>query len=259
MHKDLSDQPKYTAPALEKGIDIIEFLARSEKPQNLTEIASGLKRSKSEIFRMITVHEQRGLIERSGNSDTFRITNKLFSLRLQRSDTRQLISVAIPQMEAFSQATSQSCHIAIRVDYEIVVIAKVEAANNVSVSIPIGHRRSLVNSPSGKCILALTPPDDVDRVIQNSGKVPPGKPRLLLKDELAGIAQVGYCIVENGFATSVVGVSAPIVNPITRIAEASITTTLLQPRLKSPQDPSQIATLVRDAANSIAASYYSAD
>lgn len=257
MHKELTDQPKYTAPALEKGIDIIEFLARSEKPQNLTEIASGLGRSKSEIFRMITVLEQRAFIERSGNSDTFRITNKFFSLRLQRSDTRQLISVAIPRMEEFSQATSQSCHIAIRVGYEIVVIARVEAANNVSVSIPIGHRRSLANSPSGKCILALAPPDEVDRAIKDSGKFPKGKPRRELKDELASISQIGYCIVESGFKTSVVGISAPIVNPITHLAEAAITTALLQPILYGPQDLDQIAMLIRDAAKSIAASYYS--
>ena len=257
MVKEHFEQTKYAAPALEKGIDILEFLARSEQPLNLTEIAIGLERSKSEIFRMVTVLEQRTLIERSGNSDTFRITDKLFLLRLQRADTRQLISAAVPQMEKFAQATSQSCHIAIRVGDEIIVIAKVEAANNVSVSVPIGHRRSLVNSPSGKCLLASAPSSEVARLFKNAAKAPRGKSLKLLQEELAGIAQIGYCIVENSFAASVVGVSAPIINPVTYIAEAAVTTTLLQPSVQSSQDPNQIAVLVRDTANKIATSYFS--
>jgi hypothetical protein len=54
------DRPqKYTAPALEKGLDILERLSLSETGLSLSEIARDLGRSVSEIFRMLVVLEQR--------------------------------------------------------------------------------------------------------------------------------------------------------------------------------------------------------
>lgn len=55
------DRPqKYTAPALEKGLDILERLSLSEAGLSLSEIARDLGRSVSEIFRMLVVLQQRG-------------------------------------------------------------------------------------------------------------------------------------------------------------------------------------------------------
>jgi len=60
------DRPqKYTAPALEKGLDILERLSLSETGLSLSEIARDLGRSVSEIFRMLVVLEQRGYISQS--------------------------------------------------------------------------------------------------------------------------------------------------------------------------------------------------
>ena len=46
--------PAYAAPALEKGLDILEMLCRSEQPLSQTQIAQELGRSVGEIYRMLT-------------------------------------------------------------------------------------------------------------------------------------------------------------------------------------------------------------
>ena len=51
---------KYTAPALEKGLDILELLSSTDAGLSLSEIARDLGRSVSEIFRMLVVLQQRG-------------------------------------------------------------------------------------------------------------------------------------------------------------------------------------------------------
>jgi uncharacterized membrane protein len=59
----MKDEPrKYTAPALEKGLDILELLSRAETGLSQSEIARDLGRSVSEIFRMLVVLEERGYI-----------------------------------------------------------------------------------------------------------------------------------------------------------------------------------------------------
>ncbi len=46
---------KYSAPALSKGLDILELLATQSAGMKKSDIAKSLKRSLSEIFRMLAV------------------------------------------------------------------------------------------------------------------------------------------------------------------------------------------------------------
>jgi len=54
----------YYAPALEKGLDILELLAREGAPMTARQVAEKLGRSKNEIFRMVHVLISRGYIAR---------------------------------------------------------------------------------------------------------------------------------------------------------------------------------------------------
>ena len=51
MTKD--DGDKYRAPALDKGLDILEFLAASPTGLSQAEISKGLGRATNEIYRML--------------------------------------------------------------------------------------------------------------------------------------------------------------------------------------------------------------
>ncbi|MFX3701694.1 helix-turn-helix domain-containing protein, partial [Streptococcus suis] len=46
---------EYRAPALEKGLDILELLAQQDEPLTKKQIAESLDRSINEIFRMLSV------------------------------------------------------------------------------------------------------------------------------------------------------------------------------------------------------------
>ena len=62
-------KPGYAAPALEKGLDIIELLSASDHPLTARSIAEQLGRSKSEIFRMVYVLVERGYLLRDPVTD----------------------------------------------------------------------------------------------------------------------------------------------------------------------------------------------
>ena len=56
------EDDRYRAPALDKGLDILELLATSSSPMTLTAIVNQLGRSHGELFRMVQVLEFRGFI-----------------------------------------------------------------------------------------------------------------------------------------------------------------------------------------------------
>ena len=72
---------RYAAPALDKGLDIIELLAHEIEGLTLNEIAKGLGRTSSEIFRMVNGLCRRGYIMQQ-DGDRYSLTLKLFELCL---------------------------------------------------------------------------------------------------------------------------------------------------------------------------------
>jgi DNA-binding IclR family transcriptional regulator len=69
---------RYRAPALEKGLDVLELLAAEKSPLNLSAISQRLGRSSGELFRMLQVLEFKGFITTAENGTGYVLTNKLF-------------------------------------------------------------------------------------------------------------------------------------------------------------------------------------
>ena len=153
---------RYRAPALEKGLDILELLATESEPVTLTGIVNRLGRSHGELFRMVQVLEFRGYIEQDSGSDGYRLSDRLFSLGMQQPRTRSLIEVALPVMRQLALSLGQSCHLALHSRGEMVVVARMESSEQLGFSVRVGYRRPLLQAASGVILYAFQP-DDVRR------------------------------------------------------------------------------------------------
>ena len=67
----------YSAPALEKGVDIIELLADAETGLTISEISHRLKRRMSELFRIIVVLERRNWLQKDPESARYSLSYHL--------------------------------------------------------------------------------------------------------------------------------------------------------------------------------------
>jgi hypothetical protein len=74
-----SGRSEYRAPAAEKVLDILEFMATQPRSLTQTAISGGLGRSIHEIYRILYLLEKRGYLVRT-KSDRFRLSLKLFEL-----------------------------------------------------------------------------------------------------------------------------------------------------------------------------------
>src|SRR5215470_18300924 len=89
-----ADDRRYRAPALEKGLDVLELMAQRGAPMTLSQISVALDRSVSELFRMVQALEYKGYIEASANGDGYILTNKLFALGMAQAPTKTLVEAA---------------------------------------------------------------------------------------------------------------------------------------------------------------------
>jgi DNA-binding IclR family transcriptional regulator len=148
---------KYRAPALEKGLDVLELLAARGGPMGMVQIAAALNRSVSELFRMVQVLEHRGYVANTPTGDGLVLTNKLFSLGMAQAPTKTVLEAALPVMRRLSEAVGQSCHLAVASADQMVVVARVEAPGNQGFSVRVGYHRAIVEATSGLVLYAFQP------------------------------------------------------------------------------------------------------
>lgn len=143
----------YATPALEKGLDVIELLARQPRGLTRSEISRELNRTVSEIFRMLLCLEQRGYIAKV-NGDRCALTPKLFKLVQEHPPTEQLITEALPAMQRVAYNTRQSCHMGVIEGAQVIILAQVNAPISIGFYVRLGSSVELLEATTGHVILA---------------------------------------------------------------------------------------------------------
>jgi len=146
---------RYPAPALEKGLDILELLASVSEALTHSEIASRLGRTLTEVFRMLVCLEERAYIFRTVPDDRYQLTLKLFEIVHQHHPLQRLIAQARPLVQRVASDTGQSCHLAMLNHAEVVVVAQFDAPGIMGFSVRLGANIDLLNTASGHVILAF--------------------------------------------------------------------------------------------------------
>ncbi|MGB5436146.1 MAG: helix-turn-helix domain-containing protein, partial [Maribacter sp.] len=126
---------KYNAPALDKGLDILEHLSDVGVPLSQAEIAQGIDRTPSEIYRMLICLEERGYLLRGSNAGKYRLSLKMYSLSHRHTPFDELKRVAHYPMQELSETTRQSCHLSILDNDRLLIIAQTRSPSAVSLSI----------------------------------------------------------------------------------------------------------------------------
>jgi DNA-binding IclR family transcriptional regulator len=151
--------PRYNAPALEKGLAILELVSGAPAPIKTEEIARAVGRSRNKIYRMLQVLEAHGYIARESATEGYVATNKLFTLGMRKTPIAGLNGAALPEMRKLSDQLALSVRLVVPSDDQIVFIAGVESTVSFGLSVHLGYHRPIVLSASGRVLYAFQPPE----------------------------------------------------------------------------------------------------
>jgi DNA-binding IclR family transcriptional regulator len=208
--------PKYRAPALEKGLDVLELLAAEKAPMTLSAISERLGRSAGELFRMLQVLEYKHFIKQAPGTAGYVLTNKLFALSMAQAPIRSLLDVALPVMRRLSMTIDQSCHIAVASEDQIVVIARVERPGDLGFSVRVGYRRDITKAASGLVLFAYQA-DEVRRLwLKNCRLRGPAADEFVARADAVKVR--GHHQEPSHFVQGIVDLSAPIIRGGSAIA-----------------------------------------
>ena len=205
------ESPKYRAPALDKGLDILELLAKATQPLSIAEISDGVGRSRGEIFRMLQVLEERDYIARSDGESAYSLTPRLFRLGMEQPPVKNLVEVAMPVMHRLADDIDQSCHLVVPSQEQIVVIARVDPPGETGLVVRVGHRRPISHSASGYVLLAWQTDVTQEHWFRLMLEHEPNLKRKRLEATIKEIREAGVATIPSEVVDGVTDFSAPII------------------------------------------------
>jgi DNA-binding IclR family transcriptional regulator len=248
---DVSETDRYRAPALDKGLDILELLASVDGGLSQAEIAKALDRSPNEIYRMLDRLVRRGYVIRN-EAERFELTLKLFGLAHLHRPVRRLVAQATPLMRDLATRIQQANHLAVYDRAGVIVIAQFDAPGYWGIAIRVGAKVGLYNTGSGHVLLAFRSPEE--RALMRSEQETSGDDLDIpedLDERLAQIRARGYEVMPSRQTAGVYNLSAPILGSDGH-ALAALTCPYISPlgRPKAPDITEAIAAIV-DTANTL--------
>jgi DNA-binding IclR family transcriptional regulator len=208
------ESPRYRAPALEKGLDILELLSDRSEGLSQSEIARALERSVGEIFRMLACLVERGYLAIHRPSDRYVLTLKLFELAHRHAPLQQLIANALPRMRDLAAHVHQSCHLTVVETGHGVVVAQVNAPGEIGFAVRVGSVVDLISTASGRVLLAFQPDAERERILALEPGSRARRAFLAKYDEiLEGVRARGYEDMESTRIRGVHDLSFPVLDP----------------------------------------------
>jgi DNA-binding IclR family transcriptional regulator len=224
-----SSRGEYRAPAAEKVLDILEYLAGQPEGLTQTEISTGLGRSIHEIYRVLLLLEKRGFLTRT-SSDRMRLSLKLFELSHMHPPVNRLIDHALPIMRDLAGNSDQSCHLAVADGLHVMIVLQIDSPLPMRYSVALGSRFPAMETSSGTVLLAGLPPAEREATIARIAEVGDAyRAEMEIDARLEAVNDIGYEVRASLVVDACTNISLPVRDHNGRVI-AALTVPFLQQR-----------------------------
>lgn len=206
---------------LGKAKGILDAFTVDDEDLGLADLVERTGFAKGSVHRVAGDLVEWGLLERTRGR--YRLGVRLFELGLRVPRQRVLRDAALPFMQDLYQSTGEVVHLAVLDGLEVLYLEKLVGHRLVSAPSRVAGRMPLYCTGVGKVLLAFSPPDLADRVIEAG--LTPRTPHTIaspgvLRAQIDRIREtgLGYEREESGLGLGCV--AAPVFGPGNRLVAA---------------------------------------
>ncbi|MDX9866731.1 MAG: IclR family transcriptional regulator [Kiritimatiellia bacterium] len=205
---------RYSAPSLERGLAILECLARHPGGKGQLDLAQALACPVSSVFRLTLAMEKAGYLERDPDTKVFRLTLKMLTLGQQALSETDLVGSGMPEMRALRDQLEDTVLLGVLNGPEVIVLEQALGSHLFRFSVNAGHRIRAYCSAPGKAILAFLPKIQRERVIAQTEFIRFNANTITtpaaFRKELQRVAELGYAIDNGEEYDGIYCVGAPV-------------------------------------------------
>lgn len=203
-----AEDERYRAPALAKGLDILELLAEAADGLTQVEIAKRLGRTTPEIFRMLAVLRQRGYVWQD-DSDNYHLSARMLEVAYRHPPLQRLLSLSRLPMRRLAHQINQSIHLCVLNGGRLLVVAQVDNPDNNINTVRLGAQIPIYDSASGRVLAAFMDEEEKVLLAEMAGQATAERRAAFLRD-LPLVRALGYCEGQSLTIEGITNLSAPV-------------------------------------------------
>ena len=140
--------------SLDRGLQILEFIAQQNQPVRLAELAELLGVEKSSAHRLVSTLADRGYVRQDSETLGYVLYEKIFALASKVASHRRVHEYARKYLRKLAQETGETSHLAVPGDKSVVLVDHEFGSNPVAVTTRWGSDEPLYCTAVGKAVLA---------------------------------------------------------------------------------------------------------
>lgn len=156
-----------TIQSLDRGLKILDILAKSNKPLSLNEISAHFDIDRSSIFRLLGTLVQNNFVHQNSETKKYMLGFKIMELSGAFGEQTKIETFLRPVLKSVSEKTHQNTHLALLDGLEVVFIAVDQPRQNVSMHISVGTREPAFATALGKILLAFKSDDELKHIMRS--------------------------------------------------------------------------------------------
>jgi DNA-binding IclR family transcriptional regulator len=205
----------YLVPALEKGLMILEKLAKSEELLRVTDIHEQMGIPKTSVFMILSTLETMEYIEKV-DDNRYRLTMKIYNIGNEVLAKYDIRKIARPIMETLAEKLRFTVHLGVLSNGRAVYIEKVNGPAFVQFGTKIGQSMPLHSSAIGKVLAAYMDEKSLEDIIESNPLVRATDNTITsqetFKKFLNHVRETGYAIEDEEGEIGVRCIGAPVFN-----------------------------------------------
>lgn len=194
----MENASKATAPALERGLAVLEAIARSRGGLTLSQLTRYLDLPKSSAFCLLRTLEQCGYLFRDGETGKYSVSLRVCNLASLALNGIGLREKARPHLRRLSEDTKLTVHMGILENRSCLLIEKMTPAGVYPIATWVGKHLSLHCTAIGKSIAAYMPEEELDTMLREQGLMRHNENTICsikrFKADLNSVRQRGYAL-----------------------------------------------------------------
>jgi len=163
IHSEIEPMPRTVKRApqetpsiqsLDRGLIILEAVAKSADPMSLADLAELLHIDRSSVFRLANTLKRRGYLAISSRGKDYILGPSIWRLSRQYDWSNMLITLSHEHLKKLASATNETAHLAVREGKRALFIDHAAVNHTIAVSGQTGELVPLYCTAHGKALLA---------------------------------------------------------------------------------------------------------
>lgn len=209
---------------LAKGLNLLVVLGRHPEGAGASELAREAGINVSTAYRLLVSMVPMGFVRYDEQEHRYTLGLKVFELCHQVPAVRSLSAAAFPLARKIAEKTGEPVSVAVLEGTEMLVVGQAEGRHRIQIRLTAGQRGPLYATSLGKVLLAFSPDDEQQRIVERLDLRPLAPNTItdadVLREELRRTRERGYATVDEENEAGIRAVAVPIKNSSGRAAAA---------------------------------------